>query len=168
MAGVLSFSDYIGGPDSVVVRQQFPSDQKSVVLNFQRDITGWTFTADYQTIIVDTVKFNRTTGSPNFGESTVIGTFPLVTVSGALEPDVTNASEGTVTVTFPSQMYEGPIIPDARANVPIVIYSVTYTDTSTPPQTGSQRFAVIQAWEPEVVAGDPVLDADYTAITVGV
>ena len=166
MAGILSFSDYIGGPDSISVRQQFPSDQKSVVLNFQRDITGWAFESDYQTIIVDSVAFNRTTGSPNFGNSTVIGTFPKVEAT-VLPPVVLDATAGTVIVTFPAGMYSGPIIPDARANVPIVIYSVTYTDVSDPPQTGSQRFAIIQSWEPDVEAGDPTTDVDYTAITLG-
>ena len=168
MAGVLSFSDYIGGPDSVVARQQFPSDQKTVVLNFQRDVTGWDFSADYQTIIVDQIKFNRTTGAPNFSDSTVVGTFGnVITVSGNVAPTVVNAASGTVHCTFPAGMYTGPIVPDARINVPIVVYSLTYTDTSVPPQTGSQRFAVIESWEPDVTAGDPTLAVGYTAITTG-
>ena len=71
MAGILSFDQYIGGADQVKVRQIFPSDQKTYIYNFKQDITGWTFAADYQTIVVDQVTFNRNTGQPNFANSQV-------------------------------------------------------------------------------------------------
>ena len=63
-------------------------------------------------------------------------------------------------------MYTGPIIPDARTNVPVVVYSVTWSDDSTPAQTNLHRFAFIQSWSPEVVVGDPISDAGYTALTL--
>ena len=66
MAGVLTFSQYVGGADQLIIEQAFPSTQRSVVYNFDRDITGWTFSADYQTLVVDSVTFNRYTGEPNF------------------------------------------------------------------------------------------------------
>jgi hypothetical protein len=88
MAGILSFSQYLGGPDNVQVEQIFPSNQKTLVYTFKDaagapiDLTGWTFTADYQTIVVDTVAFNRNTGQPNFSNSSVIGSFAKVDISG--------------------------------------------------------------------------------------
>ena len=66
MAGVLNFQQYIGGPDQVKVEQIFPSTQKTLLYNFGQDITGWTFAVDHQTIVVDTVTFNRNSGQPNF------------------------------------------------------------------------------------------------------
>jgi hypothetical protein len=167
MSGVLTIGQYLGGPDDIIVEQTFPSNQKTLIYNFNTDITGWTFSADYQAIVVDTVQFSRATGQPNFTNSTVLGTFPKVEVTSPYAPQVVNAEEGTVKVHFPANMYPGAIIPDARKNVPIVIYSFTWTDNNTPAQTQSHRTALVQAWEPDVVAGDPTLEDDYTAIVTG-
>lgn len=164
--GVLTFDQYIGGPDQVIVEQAFPSTQRSVVYNYDRDITGWTFTADYQTIVVDTIAFNRYTGAPNFANSSVIGSFAKVDITGSLVPDIINALTGTVKVTFPAQMYTGPIIPDARKNVPIVIFGVTWNIFATPTQTLTNRWAFIQCYEPDVTIGDPTLDAGYIPMVV--
>jgi hypothetical protein len=167
MPGILNFQQFVGGPDSVICEQTFPSTQKTVVVNFQRDITGWTFAADHQTIVVDTVKFNRNTGQPNFGDSTVIGSFPKFEVTGTFVPSVINLTSGTVAVHFPAGMYDGPIIPDARANVPVTVFSLTWEDTSTPPQINSTRWALIQAYEPDVIVGDPTTSTNYTVLTLG-
>jgi hypothetical protein len=173
MAGILTFQNYIGGPDSVQVEQIFPSNQKSLVYTFKDDagaplnLTGWTFTADYQTIVVDQISFSRSTGAPNFSDSTVVGTFDKVEVSGGNAPSIINAASGTVKVNFPAGMYTGPIIPDARKNVPITVFALTWTDNSTPAQINTHRWALIQCWEPDVVPGDPTLDDDYTALVVG-
>lgn len=164
MAGILTMADYLGGPDQIQVEQIFPSTQRSLVYNFQQDITGWTFEADHQTIVVDQIKFNRLTGAPNFSDSRVIGVFPKEEITGTLAPTVLDASIGTVQVNFPAGMYTGPIIPDARKNVPITVWSLTWSDTSTPPQINTHRWALIQSWEPDVEAGDPTLDPAYTAI----
>ena len=167
MAGILNFQQYVGGPDSVKVEQVFPSNQRSLIYNFDRDITDWTFSLDYQTLVVDTIAFNRNTGAPNFSNSTVIGSFAKVELDGAAAPAVIDAAAGTVKVTHPSGMYTGPIIPDARQNVPITVVSFTWTDAATPANTTSHRFALIQCWEPDVTVGDPITDAGYTALTLG-
>lgn len=167
MAGILNFQQYVGGPDEVQVEQIFPSTQKSYLWEFGRDITGWTIEADYQTIVVDTVTFNRYTGQPNFTNSTVIGTFPKQEITGANAPQVVDAVSGRVKVNIPAAMYTGPIIPDARQNVPITVVAITWTDTSTPALVNTQRWAYVQCWEPDVVAGDPTTDSDYTPITLG-
>ena len=166
MPGILNFQQFVGGPDQVICEQTFPSTQKTVVVNFQRDITDWTFAIDHQTLVVDTVKFNRTTGQPNFGDSTVIGSFPKYEITGTFAPSVINASSGTVSVHFPAGMYDGPIIPDARANVPVTVVSLTWTDNSTPPQVNSTRWALVQCYEPDVEIGDPTTATNYTALTV--
>jgi len=167
MAGILNFQQYIGGPDQIQVEQIFPSNQKTLIYDFDRDIAGWTITADYQTIVVDQVAFNRNTGSPNFSNSKVIGSFAKVEVSGGNSPAIINSTAGTVKVIIPAGMYTGPIIPDARQNVPITVYSVTWSDNSSPAQVNTHRWAFIQCWEPDVTIGDPVLAAGYTAITLG-
>jgi len=172
MPGVLNFQQYIGGPDSVQVENIFPSNQKTLVYTFKNDagtavnITGWTFAADYQTIVVDEIAFNRTTNKPNFANSTVIGSFAKVEVSGATAPAILVAANGTVKVHLPAAMYAGPIIPDARKNVPITVFSLTWTDTSTVPQVQSHRWALVQCWEPDVTIGDPTGAVGYTALSV--
>ena len=167
MSGILNFQQYIGGPDQIKVEQVFPSNQKTLLYNFDRDITGWTFTVDHQTLVVDQMSFNRNTGQPNFSTSRVIGSFAKVELTGDSAPDVVDASVGTVKVYLPAAMYTGPIIPDARQNVPITVVAVTWSDNSTPAQVNTHRWALIQCWEPDVVVGDPITDSGYTALTLG-
>jgi len=167
MAGVLNFQQYIGGPDQIKVEQIFPSNQKTFLYNFAQDITGWTFAVDYQTLVVDSVTFNRNTGQPNFTDSRVIGSFAKVEISGDSAPDVIDAAAGTVKVYIPAGMYTGPIIPDARQNVPITVVGVTWTDNATPAQINTHRWAFINCWEPDVTVGDPTLAVGYTALTLG-
>lgn len=166
-AGVLSFSDYIGGPDEVIAEQAFPSDQKSYRYDFGINITGWTFTADYQTIVVDEISFNRYTGQPNFSNSNVIGTFAKAELTGNSAPQVVSASAGTVDLRIPAGMYTGPILPDARQNVPVTVVALTWSTADTFAQINTHRWAMVQCWEPDVVAGDPTLAAGYTAIVLG-
>jgi hypothetical protein len=167
MPGILNFQQYIGGPDSIKVEQVFPSTQKTLIYNFDQDITSWTFAADYQTLVVDAVTFNRNSGQPNFSESNVIGSFAKAEITGNVAPAVVDASLGTVKVTLPAGMYAGPIIPDARQNVPITVVGITWTDDSTPAQVNTHRWALIQCWEPDVTVGDPTLSGGYTALTLG-
>ena len=164
MAGVLTFDQYIGGADQLIIEQAFPSTQRSVVYNFDRNITGWTYSADYQTLVVDEIAFNRYTGAPNFANSTIIGSFAKVDITGDNVPVAINTATGTVKVTFPSQMYPGPIIPDARKNIPIVVFGFTWTMASTPAQTFTHRWAFIQCYEPDVTIGDPTGYTGYTPL----
>lgn len=177
MPGILNFQQYVGGPDDVQVENVFPSNQKTLIYTFNDadgdpiDLTGWTFSADFQTIVVDKIAFNRNTNKPNFANSTVIGSFAKVEVSslsgGAYVPTIFNAAQGKVKVHLPAGMYTGPIVPDARANVPIVVFSLTWQDTSTVPQINSHRWALVQCWEPDVTIGDPTDAVGYTALTLG-
>lgn len=164
MAGVLSFAEYIGGPDQVVAAQAFPSDQRSYLYNFGVNITGWTVRADRQTIVVDQIAFNRYTGQPNFANSRVIGSFPVADLTAGDAPEIVNAAAGTVRLKIPAGMYTGPIRPDARANVPVTVVSLTWTDDETYPNTQSHRWAFVQAWEPEVEIGDPTTDPAFVAL----
>lgn len=164
MAGVLNFDQYIGGADQIKVEQVFPKNQKTLIYDFNQDVNGWAFELDQQTLVVDEVTFNRNTGQPNFSNSTVIGFFPKQEIEGNVT--VTNATQGLVNVTFPANMYTGPILPDARKNVPITIVALTWTDDQTPAQINTHRWALVQSWEPDVTPGDPTLSTNplYTAI----
>jgi hypothetical protein len=164
MAGVLTFSQYLGGPDNINIEQVFPSTQRTYSYNFSRSISGWSFSVDQQTIVVDQVSFDRNTGQPNFATSQVIGYFAKQQISTSSYIVITSQSAGTVNMTFPTNMYSGPILPDARQNVPITIVGVTWTDASAPVQINTHRWAFIQCWEPGVTAGDPTLDTNYTPI----
>jgi hypothetical protein len=163
MAGVLTFSQYLGGPDNINIEQIFPSTQRTLNYNYSRDITGWTFLVEQQTLVVDNVAFDRNTGAPNFANSTVIGYFDPAVVNNSFVTNRNNAA-GTVDITIPTNMYSGPILPDARKNVPITIVSVTWTDVASPPQINTHRWAFIQCYEPGVTPGDPTLDGDYIPI----
>lgn len=162
MAGILT----IGGPDQIKVEQIFPSTQKTYSYNFNTNVTGWSFLVDYQTLVLDTITFDRS-GTPTFDTSQVIGYFAKANVSGAYSPSVTNSATGAVSVYVPANMYTGPIIPDARQNVPVTVVGVTWTDANTPAQVNTHRWVFIQNWEPGVTVGDPTLATGYTALTLG-
>jgi hypothetical protein len=164
MAGVLTFSQYLGGPDNINIEQIFPSTQRTLNYNYGQSISGWVFNVDHQTIVVDTVTFDRNTGQPNFANSTVIGYFPVAVHSTATYVAVTNTGTGLVNITLPTNMYSGAVLPDARKNVPITIVGVTWTDTSSPPQINTHRWAFIMSYEPGVTPGDPTLSAGFISI----
>lgn len=165
-AGILSFQQYVGGPDSVQVEQIFPSNQRTLIYNFNTNITGWDFEADFQTIVVDTVQFNRLTGQPNFSKSRVIGSFPKQDITGPFVPEVIDRLVGTVKVHIPADMYTGAIIPDARQNVPITVFALTWRDNNIPRQVLTQRWALVQCWEPDVPVGDPTTESDFQPLVV--
>jgi hypothetical protein len=167
VASLLDFSQYIGGQDNIQTEVTFPSSQKTVVYDFQQNITGWTFKLDYQTVVVDTIAFDRNTGAPNFASSSIIGTFPSDVISTSTFISVLDATAGTVAVTLPGDLYTGPIIPDARRHTPIVIFGFTWTSNATPPQVDTHRWALLMTYEPGVDPGDPILDEDFTPISIG-
>jgi hypothetical protein len=163
----LDFSQYIGGADNIQVEIAFPSTQKTVVYNFGQSITGWSFMLDYQTVVADTIAYDRVSGAPNFTGTKLIGTFPKGTISTGTYVTVLNASSGTVAVTIPGGLYTGPVIPDARSHTPITVVGFTWTDNSTPPQINTHRWSLLMSWEPGVTPGDPILEGTYIPIVVG-
>jgi hypothetical protein len=165
MAGILTFQQFIGGPDQVKVEAIFPSTQKTLQYNFGQDITGWTFEVDHQTLVVDTLAYDRHTSEPNFANSTVIGFFPKAEVASG-NINITNAAQGLVNITIPGGMYAGPILPDARKNVPITVVGITWKTAGTLNNINTHRWVMIQNWEPDVVAGDPTASTNpvYTAV----
>ena len=165
MAGILTFQQFIGGPDQVKVEAIFPSTQKTLQYNFGQDITGWTFEVDHQTLVVDTLGYDRYTSEPNFANSKIIGSFPKAEVSAG-NVNITNATAGLVNITIPGGMYAGPILPDARKNVPITVVGITWKTSGALNNINTHRWVYIQNWEPDVTAGDPALSTTplYTAI----
>lgn len=165
MASVLKFNQYIGGQDNIQLEVTFPSSQRTVVYDFQQNISSWQFELNYQTVVIDTVAYDRNTGLPNFANSNVIGTFPSGIASTSTYIEVLNASSGTVAVTLPGSLYTGPLFPDTRQNTPITIIGFNWTTDSTPPQIDTHRWALMLTYEPGVTAGDPADDPNFVAIS---
>ena len=160
---VLSFKQYIGGADNVQMLEMFPSTQSQFTYNYGVDVSGYTFDADYQTIVVDTLTYSRDTGEPNFTESNIVGSFGSNTTIGSGFIDTSDAANGIIGLTIPSQRYTGNILPDARANVPITVVSFKWQETAANTTT-SHRWAVIERYEPDVTIGNPTLDTNFVAI----
>lgn len=162
---LLDFKAYLGGAAQVQMIEMFPTTQKTFNYNFGVDITNYTFEADYQTLVVNTLSYDRTTGNPNFADSSIIGFFPKVEI-GASNINVVSAASGTVDFTIPAQRYTGNITPSARTNVPITVVGFTWTDSgSTPSVTESHRWGVIERYEPDAPIGDVTLSPGYTALS---
>ena len=168
MAGrLLSFSQYIGGANNVVVSEVFPSDQKTFQYDYAANIANYNFNLESQTVIVDTLSYDTNTGQPNFTNSNVVGVYANVTL-GAGNINVTSNANGQVSITIPADIYTGPIEPDARANVPINVVSVKWEDTnSTPSIKESHRHARIMRYEPGVTVGNPTLSNAFLPIGTG-
>jgi hypothetical protein len=164
---LLSFSNYIGGADNVQVLEKFPSEQTTFTYNYGLDIANYTFELDAQTIVVDTLTYNTSDGQPNFTTSNVIGYFANVDV-GAANVSNRNNSAGTVNITIPSQLNPSNVLmPDARTNVPITVFSVAWTDSGkVPPVTQSHRWAILDRYKPgDKAIGNILADTSFVAIT---
>ncbi len=170
MAGILTFDQFIGGP-AVLGGEITTQDQKSITMTLKDsngdalDLTSYTFDVDYQTIVVDTLAYDRNTGVPNFSSSTVAGTFAQGEVDVATYLNKADTT-GVFTLTLPAGMYSGPVIPNARTNVPIVVVSIKVNNGETPARIDTYRLAYIIRFSPDdaTTVGDPTADSGYTAI----
>ena len=161
---LLSFKNYLQGSDNVQVIEMFPSTQKTFTYDYGANVSAYTFEADYQTIVVDTLTYDRTTGDPNFTDSTVVGYFANAEISPS-NIVTTDAASGLIKLTIPSQRYTGNIIPDARSNVAITVVGFKWTDTTTTPsQTDSHRWAIVERYEPDVTPGNPREEAGFISL----
>jgi hypothetical protein len=148
---LLSFKDYIGGADNVITLEMFPNDQRSFVYDYDKNVSGYNFSADYQSIVLDTVTYDRVTGDPNFADTNVIGYFEnTANISGSYI-DESTASAGTITFTIPENRYTGNITPNARTNVVATVVSFEWeTDDSPNTQKTRHRWLILERFDPRV------------------
>lgn len=150
MAGnLLSFKNYIGGSDNVQIIELFPRSQKTFTYDFGSNVSLYNFSADYQSIVLDSVTYDRTTGNPSLSTTNVKGYFTnYSTVSSSLIGNA-SASAGTVTLTIPANRYTGNLIPNARTDVVCTVLSFQWETNDTPVQKESHRWAIFERFEPE-------------------
>ncbi len=164
----LTVSQYLGGSDNVKFIEKFPSEQTTFNYNFGANIANYAFELDAQTIVVDTLAYDRITGDPNFTDSNVIGHFANVDI-GASNVSARNNAAGTVNITIPSHIYTqaSKILPDARTNIPITIFSVAWTDSGQTPNTvQAHRWAIIERYKPgDNALGNVLTSAGFTSLT---
>lgn len=161
---ILDFKQYIGGADNVINVEMFPRDQKSFTYDFGFNVSSYTFSADYQSILLDTVTYDRATGNPNFADTNVIGYFDNYTQVNASFIDETNESAGEVILTIPENRYTGALFPNARTNVVATVLSFQWTAGS---EKHTHRYLILERWEPGVTSGDPQVDALFVPFGVG-
>jgi hypothetical protein len=168
MGRLLDFSQYLGGPDDVEVIEMFPRQQKKFQYNFGANVSTYTFSADKQTLVLDTVSYDRDTGNINFTDTNVIGYFDnTANISAATYIDKTQANTGIVTFTIPENRYTGTILPNARENVVLSVIGFEWQDATTPPRKELHRWAIVERWEPGVTIGDPTLDSSFVKLGSG-
>lgn len=164
---LLSFSQYLGGADNVKILEMFPDDQRTFTYDYGTDVSGYTFTADYQSILLDTVTYDRSTGQPNFAETTVSGYFTnTANVDASTFIDDSSASTGIVTLTIPAQRYTGNVIPNARENVVATVLSFEWQTGETPPQKQRHRWCIFERYDPKVGRnpGNPQNESDFVLL----
>lgn len=134
-----------------------PEHQRTFTYNYDTDISNYNFSANYSTLVVDSLTYNVNTGEPNFATSNVIGYLGAAsTTIGSGNINVTNAASGTVDFTIPKNRYTGFIYPDARTNVVMSVVEFTWENTNPTVNTfDSHRWAIIERYTADVTAGDP-------------
>ena len=174
MGRLLDFSQYLGGPDDVEVIEMFPRQQKKFQYNFGSNVSTYTFSADKQTLVLDTVSYDRDTGNINFTDTNVIGYFDNLGNIGTSNANVSStfidrsqSSTGIVTFTIPENRYTGTIMPNARENVVLSVIGFEWQDASVPPRKELHRWAIVERWEPGVTIGDPTLDSSFVKLGSG-
>ena len=162
----LDFKSYLGGANNVLFLEAFPRTQKTYAYDFNADISAYTFTADYQSVLLNEVTYNNITGEPNLSTTTVSGYFTnTANISNAMI-NVTDASAGDVTLTIPENRYTGNILPSTRANVVCTIVSFQWATGETPVQKDSHRYCILERFDPQVgkVPGDPADETTFVAL----
>ena len=163
---LLSFKNYIGGADNVQVEEVFKDTSKTFLYSYGKDITNYNFELSQQTIVVDSLTYDRTTNLPSFTDSKVIGSFANAEISST-NVNLVSAVAGTVNITIPGGLYAGSVIPDSRGETPITVVSVKWTHSGvTPNTTEEHRWALIQRYSPDRVIGQPSASSGYTALTI--
>ena len=165
---LLDFKNYVGGSDNVQVIELFVDDQQTYTYDFNVDISTYTFGVDYQTIVIDELSYDRSSGLPVFSDSIVTGYFANVTGGAGLVTNRNN-SAGTVQITIPEDRYAGQLLPNARTNVPITVLSVNWADSSlSNPTQSAHRWAILERYKPGTsTVGDPTLDSNFVKIGDG-
>lgn len=161
---VLDFAAFAGGADNVVVLEMFNRTKKTYTYNFNQNISAYTFSADMQSILIDTLTYDRTTGLPNFTESNVTGYFNnYASIAGAVT--VVDAVSGLVEFTIPDNRYTGNLYPNAREDIVATVVSFEWSVGS---EKESHRFLILERWEPSTIItmGDPKLNVTpaYTSL----
>lgn len=155
---LLDFADYIGGPDTIVI-EMFPRMQKKYTYNFGSNVSSYVFSADYQSIVLDTVTYDRVTGDPNFTDTTVIGYFANVGTVANTFIDTSSAGTGVINFTIPSNRYVGKVKPNARTNVVGTVITFEWQNSSANTAVkDAHRFLILERWEPGVKPGDPTTE----------
>tara|TARA_R100001509_G_scaffold153607_1_gene114645 strand:+ start:341 stop:844 length:504 start_codon:yes stop_codon:yes gene_type:complete len=162
---LLSFSKYLGGADNVQVLEVFKDSASTFTYNYGVDISNYNFELSAQTLVVDSLTYDRTTGDPSFSTSTITGFFGNSEISASNINRLSNA-DGTVNITIPGNLYTGNVLPDSRGETPITVVGVRWTNTGvTPNVTDEHRWALIHRYSPDANIGKPSLEPTFTALT---
>lgn len=164
---LLSFKQYLGGADNVQVIEMFPDDQQTFTYDYNTNVSGYIFTSDYQSILLDTVAFDRQTGLPNFAETTVSGFFDNYdTVDAGTFINTSNAVDGIVDFTIPANRYTGNVLPNARENVVATVLAFEWETDDTPPQKQRHRWCILERFDPRADndPGNPQDEPDFVLL----
>ena len=162
---LLSFSNYISSADNVQVLEVFKDTQSTFTYNYGVDITNYNFELSAQTLVVNSMSYDRITDDANFTDSTITGYFANVEI-GASNVNVVSAADGEVNITIPGNLYAGNVLPDSRGETPITVVGVRWTDTGVTPNTVDEhRWALIHRYSPDATIGTPSNSAGFVSIT---
>lgn len=161
---LLDFKQYIGGADNVITVELFKRSKKTYTYNFGFNVSGYTFSGDYQSILLDSITYDRATGLPNFTDTKVLGYFDNYATIASGNFDTTDAATGEIVFTIPPDRYTGNVYPNARDLVVATVIGFQWDDGSVTQNT--HRYLILERWEPGIDMGDPRENVSpaYTAL----
>lgn len=163
----LDFKSYLGGANNVLFLEAFPRTQKTYTYNYGDDVSAYSFTADYQSLLLNSVTYNNITGEPNLTDTTVSGYFTnTANITANTYINTTDAANGVIQFTIPENRYTGNILPSTRANVVCTVVSFQWETNDTPVQKDQHRFCILERYDPQVgkVPGDPADEATFVSL----
>jgi len=161
---LLSFSKYISSADNVQVIEVFKDTASTFTYNFGTDIVNYNFELSAQTLVVNSMSYDRTSGNPSFSDSTITGSFANSEIAASNVKRLSNVA-GTVNITIPGNLYAGNVLPDSRGETPITVVGVRWTNTGVTPNTVDEhRWALIHRYSPDSGLGKPSSSTGFTAL----
>jgi hypothetical protein len=163
---LLSFSKYISSADNVQVLEVFKDTASTFTYNYGVDISNYTFELSAQTLVVNSMAYDRVSGEPSFSDSTIIGSFANSEIASSNINRLSNVA-GTVNITIPGNLYTGNVLPDSRGETPITVVGVRWTNTGVTPNTVDEhRWALIHRYSPDSTLGKPSSSAGFANLAV--
>ena len=163
MPQLFDTSAFVRSNDLPIVVELAVNESHLVEYQFgNQDVSGWTFTANTQTIILDRfqVRTDRDGNqTPAFGR--IIGEIEDAMVVDPTNIDTTDAANGNIVLTVPPNRYTGNILPAYQGQVPITVLTLAVNDGN---KVENRTILVVEQYAATASVDEPSENQNYDPI----